>query len=156
VGRTSRRCEVAAHANRTEGYTGNALYGAAEKGHFEVVQWLYANRPESRLPSAMLTAIRNEHFRIVYWLHSKFPDYKLSRYSEPSYKRLRCCFQLSGKPFEALLFLRAIYPSICTENFMTQTRQDCSRTCRQDCFTATLVLRWLDDNYPNTPATEGR
>jgi hypothetical protein len=141
------------HANRTEGCTSNALYRAAQNGHFEVVKWLYVNRPESRTLEAIVKAIRCEHFRIAYWLHLKLPNYKLGQHSVDVDKRLVSCW-FSGKPLEALLFLRAIYPSIFTESFVKQTRDGCTGERRAGSFTATLVLRWLDDNYPTTAATE--
>jgi hypothetical protein len=141
------------HANRTEGCTSDALYRAAQYGHFEVVKWLYANRSESRTCEAMVKAFRCGHFRIAYWLHSQFPDYKLRQNSVDAHKRLLCCW-FSNKPLEALVFLRAVYPSIFTERFVKQTREDCTSERAVDLFTTTLVQRWLDDNYPSATATE--
>jgi hypothetical protein len=137
------------HANRTEGCTSDALYQAAEEGHFEVVKWLYESRPESRTCTAIVSAFRRGHFRIAYWLHFKFPDFKLSQDSVDVDKRLLCCC-FHGKPLEALLFLRAIYPSVFTERFVKQTREDCTEKRGEDGLPVTLVQRWLDDNYPST------
>jgi hypothetical protein len=136
-------------ANRTEGCTIDALYRAADNSHFEVVKWLYGNRPESRTREAIISAFRRGHFRIAYWLHFKFPDFKLSQDSVDVDKRLLCCC-FHGKPLEALLFLRAIYPSVFTERFVKQTREDCTEKRGEDGLPVTLVQRWLDDNYPST------
>jgi len=139
-------------ANRTEGCTIDALYRAADNSHFEVVKWLYGNRPESRTREAIISAFRRGHFRIAYWLHIKFPGYKLSQHSVD--KRLFCASCFHGKPMEALLFLRAIYPSIFTESFLKETREDCTSARQPNLFTATLVLRWLDEHYPSATSTE--
>ncbi|POM70923.1 Hypothetical protein PHPALM_12579 [Phytophthora palmivora] len=57
------------HTNRNEGCTTFALNIAASKGNLPMVQWLHQNRNEKCTKQAMDDAAENGHLAVVEWLH---------------------------------------------------------------------------------------
>ncbi|TMW58647.1 hypothetical protein Poli38472_010206 [Pythium oligandrum] len=57
------------HETRTEGCTSVAMDNAAMNGHLDVVKWLHENRTEGCTTDAMNSAAEKRHLDVVKWLH---------------------------------------------------------------------------------------
>jgi hypothetical protein len=139
-------------ADQTEDWPEMAMYVAIQNNPFDVVKWLYVNLPESRSGDDIAMTIAFGHVRIAYWLHSKCPDFDLNEYLRGHHEALRTHVdRLMDNPLEALLFLRAVYPSKFTQGVVVRVQDDCEQ--QHPSFARDLTLSWLEENYPSTPAT---